>query len=109
MDGNGFIAGMQTVVMKTTVQNDTSFPMYENNPYYVADDWFGEEAFYATVYFVDTEIICNGGRTQEEFDDQGTGYRISFQNGPTNMDLDFIPLTKDDMLGDVMNSPFYTC
>ncbi len=96
MDGNGFIAGMQTVAMKEYTNNNEFYP-FDNNTYLVLDDWFGEEAYFATVYFVDTDIICNGGRTQEEFDAQGTGYRVSFQNGPTNTDLEFIPLVKEDM------------
>ena len=35
---------------------------YSNSPYYVLDSWLSEEAYYTTAYFVDTAIICNGGR-----------------------------------------------
>jgi hypothetical protein len=97
MDGNGFIAGMQSVVMKDKTFNDLYFD-FTGSAWYVLDSFFGEEAFYATVYFVDTAIICNGGRTQADFDIQGTGNRLSFQNGPTEKDLMYIPLAKDQML-----------
>ena len=60
LDGNGFVAGMQTVVMKEKVTDE--FIEFSSNPYYVLDDWFGEEAYFTTAYFVDTAIICNGGR-----------------------------------------------
>ena len=60
LDGNGFVAGMQTVVMKEKVTDE--FIQFSSNPYYVLDDWFGEEAYFTTAYFVDTSIICNGGR-----------------------------------------------
>ena len=72
LDGNGFIAGMQSVVMKGKVTDE--FIEYSSNPYYVLDDWFGEEAYFTTAYFVDTAIICNGGRYENEL---VTGARIS--------------------------------
>ena len=103
LDGNGFIAGIQSVVMKEYTMDD-QFYNFTKNPYYVLGDWNGEEAYFQTVYFVDTAIICNGGRTEEEFQNEGTGNRFSFQNGPTNMDLEEIPLTKDEMLGNVSGS-----
>jgi len=93
LDGNGYIAGMQSVVMKEKVTDE--FINYFDNPYYVLDAWFSEEAYFTTAYFVDTAIICNGGRTEEEFIAEGTGNRLSFQNGPTNSDLQEIPLTEE--------------
>ena len=59
------------------------------------------DAYYATVYFVDTAIICNGGRTEEEFAQQGTGDRLSLQNGTTNTDLVNVPLTEAEISQDV--------
>ena len=100
LDGNGFIAGMQSVVMKEYTMNDTYYN-FSNDPYYVLGDWNGEEAYFITAYFVDTAIICNGGRTEEDFEKEGTGNRFAFQYGPTNMDLQEIPLTKDEMLVNV--------
>ena len=100
LDGNGYIAGIQSVVMKEYTLDD-QFYDFSNNPYYVLGDWNGEEAYFVTAYFVDTAIICNGGRTEEEFQNEGTGNRLSFQSGPTNVDLQEIPLTQDEMLVDV--------
>jgi len=95
LDGNGYIAGMQTVIMKEKVTDE--FFDYSNSPYYVLDSWLSEEAYYTTAYFVDTAIICNGGRTEEDFLTEGTGNRLSFQRGPTNADLQQIPLIEDEV------------
>ena len=65
LDGNGFIAGVQTVVMKDLASDDVY--NFTNSPYYVPGYWNGEEAYFVTAYFVNTSIICNGGRTEEEF------------------------------------------
>ena len=46
---------------------------------------------------MDPAIICTTGRTKEEFDNQGTGDRILFQNGPTENDVMEIALTQDEM------------
>ena len=45
------------------------------------------DAYLTTMYFVDPNIICAGGRTQEMFDTQGTGDRliIQVQNDHINM------------------------
>ena len=45
------------------------------------------DAYLTTMYFVDPNIICSGGRTQEMFDTQGTGDRliIQVQNDHINM------------------------
>ena len=40
-------------------------------------------------------MICTG-RTQEEFDMEGTGNRLLFQNGPTSADTIKAPLTVDE-------------
>ena len=104
MDAGGYIAGMQSVVMKEKALDD-EFIDFSGNPYYVLDAWFGDEAYYLTAYFVNTTLICDGGRTEEEFADQGTGDRLSLQNGPTPSDLQEIPLTKDE----ISNSVNYLC
>ena len=36
-------------------------------------------------------------RSEEEFSVEGTGNRISFQNGPTNSDLQQIPLIMEEV------------
>jgi hypothetical protein len=44
-------------------------------------DWFGEKLFHNTVYFVNPDLICNGGRTAEEFEKCGTMDRLWVQLG----------------------------
>ncbi|KFM82414.1 hypothetical protein X975_23666, partial [Stegodyphus mimosarum] len=53
-----------------------------------------------TAYFVDPTIICNSGRTREQYLDQGTGTGLYFQNGtdPINDSVE-IPLYEKDMEG----------
>lgn len=89
-DDAGFIAGTQSVIIN---HPDTDTIVMENNPAYLVrtgvhdspvynrhltqlDTWFDVEAYVTTMYFVDPEIINNGGRTQEMFDAQGTGDRL---------------------------------
>ena len=96
LDGNGFIAGMQSVVMQEYIMN--SEYDFANNPAYVPGDWNGEAAYFTTAYFVDTAIICNGGRTEVEFQNEGTGNQLSLQVGPLNNMLLEIPTTEAEML-----------
>jgi len=37
------------------------------------------QVFLTTAYFVDPDIICGPGRTQEEYDVDGTGYALYLQ------------------------------
>jgi hypothetical protein len=57
VDIKGFVAGIQSVVDKSKT-NDTIYP-FSSSPFYVADEFFGDEVYYATAYFVDPNIICN--------------------------------------------------
>ena len=87
---------MQSVVMKEYTKNDQYYE-FTNNTFYIPGDWNGEAAYFFIAYFVDTAIICNGGRTREEFQNEGTGNRLSFQNGPYSTNLLEIPKTEDEM------------
>ncbi len=55
-----------------------------------------DSAYYVTAYFVEPSTVCTTGRTQAEFDEQGTGYLLAFQNGPTAESLHYAPLTKEE-------------
>lgn len=99
-DGNGFIAGIQTIVPKDKALND-QYHQFSTDKFYQTGSFFGDEVYFATTYFVDPSIICNGGRTQSEFDNQGTGNLIAMQTGPTIADLHYPPLTQDDAMGSV--------
>ena len=93
-DVNGFIAGMHSVVAKKFVS-----PMFD----FGGSKWYREfgNAFVTTAYFIDPMRICNGGRTKEEYDVEGTGNRLLFQNGPTPADVMVAPLTLDSVDTDV--------
>ena len=99
-DVNGFIAGTHSVVPKNKTYNDQYFP-WTQSKWYRQDRINGKDVFLTTVYFVDPDKICNGGRTQDEFDDEGTGNRLLFQNGPKPSDHVVAPLTQQDADDDV--------
>ena len=54
-----------------------------------------------TAYFVSPDIICSSGRTQSEFDVEGTGNTLLFQNGHSKQDLTAAPLDLDSTDGSV--------
>ena len=64
--------------------------------------WFDVPVYLTTMYFVDVNMICAGGRTQEQFDAQGTGDRLILQVGPVayTYNLLSLPLTKTDAEAD---------
>ena len=68
------------------------------------------QAYVTTAYFVDPSIICSTGRTQEQFDIDGTGTDILFQNGASFAPENLIraPQTEDEIVAEVSapNKPF---
>jgi len=97
-DVNGFIAGMHSVVAKKFVTTDIF--NFDASKWYRNDNVLGEDAFVTTAYFVDPAIICQGGRSQGDFDMEGTGNRVWFQTGPTTADVQNTPLTLDEANAD---------
>jgi len=95
-DVAGFIAGTQSVVPVDKV--DSSLVDMTRMAAYQLDTWFDVPAYLTTVYFTDTDIICNGGRSQEQFDSEGTGDRLIVQVGPTATpdNLISVPLSKSE-------------
>ena len=91
-DLNGFISGMHSVVPKDKTNDAFDF---STSRWYRADTVNGVEAYLTTAYFVDPAVICTG-RSQGEYDQEGTGNRLLFQNGPTSSDTISAPLTIDD-------------
>ena len=65
---------------------------------------YHEQVYLTTAYFVDPNIICNGGRTQEDFDIQGTGNVLLIQTGTTPEHLYAAPLTASDANGVMLYS-----
>jgi len=93
-DDAGYIAGVQSGLLVKDV-DDKYYP-YSTTPVYQAADWFGEPAYFTTAYFVDPEIICNGGRSPSDFATHGTGDRLIFQTGATPDSLVVLPLTQEE-------------
>jgi len=97
-DVNGFIAGMQSIVPKEDTLDDKYYG-FSTSVMYNLDFVYGMEAYLTTAYFVDPNIICDGGRSQEDFDRDGTGNVLMFQNGPTPEYLYAAPLTAAEAEG----------
>ena len=71
----GYIAGVLNVLLKDHIDSNYMVP----GPAYTPGTFFGQEALFTTMYFVDTAVICNGGRTEEQWMAQGTGDRLWLQ------------------------------
>merc|ERR1711992_64516 len=93
-DANGFIAGMQAFVPKDQADGQNAFS-FADSKWYVQDEVDGTEIYVSTVWTVEEDVICTG-RTQDQFDEQGTGYVVHMQNGPTAADFDAAPLKVAD-------------
>ena len=94
-DVNGFIAGTHSVIPQSKTYQDKYFP-WTQSPWYRSDKVLGQDVLLTTAYFVDPEIICEGGRSQAEFEVQGTGNQLLFQNGPKISDHIRAPLKQID-------------
>ena len=91
-DDAGYIAGVQSGVL-LEYTDETLYP-FSSRPVYNLGDFFGTPAYFTTAYFTDPAIICAGGRTNDQFNAQGTGDRLLIQTGPTADTVLSIPLTQ---------------
>jgi charged multivesicular body protein 7 len=91
-DKNGKIAGLQAGIPKT---QSATYPEPQNAKYHV----FNEETnmWVITAYFVNPATICTTGRTDDEFETEGTGTQLSFQNGPTATSLMTVPMEESEV------------
>ena len=97
-DVNGYIAGMQSVVPKDKTFDDKYYK-YSTTKMYNEDVINGVEVYVTTAYFVDPNVICDEGRNQKDFDNDGTGVALFFQNGPSPDDIVAAPLTAEEAKG----------
>ena len=104
-DVNGFIAGTHSVIPQSKTYQDEYFP-WAQSPWYRSDNVLGQDVLLTTAFFVDPEIICDGGRSQAEFEVQGTGSRLLFQNGPKISDHVRAPLKQTDADSEVWSYDF---
>jgi charged multivesicular body protein 7 len=87
-DKAGYIAGIQTSVPKSVGWT----PMTPQLGTWLQDDG---ESYTLTVYFVDPSIICDKGRSKEDFASQGTGTGFYIQKGPNPL-TDIFQVPKDE-------------
>jgi charged multivesicular body protein 7 len=73
-DKNGFIAGIQSTVLKSKF---TPFDYLKDKNYIDDGDYWTLSA-----YFIDPSLICGAGRSKEEFEKTGTGTGLWIQMGP---------------------------
>merc|ERR1711970_1520254 len=96
-DSAGYIAGSQSMVRTLYVEDSL---VNLTHPAYVLDylgDW---EAYFTPAYFVDPDIICNGGRSEDEFARDGTGDRLLIQVGDTPDMVVTIPQKEEEALNE---------
>jgi len=92
-DVAGYIAGVQSGLRVADI--DPEFNPVDDMPVYQPGYFFGETVYFSTAYFVDPAIICDGGRSQAEFEAEGTGDRLMVQTGPTPADILDLPITQE--------------
>jgi charged multivesicular body protein 7 len=88
-DKNGFIAGIQNSpkASEYTPATPQIGPILKDGDYWTL-----------TAYFVDPKIICATGRTQAQFDQEGTGTDLKLQVGANpEKDLTVIPHKESDI------------
>ncbi|XP_078669994.1 uncharacterized protein LOC144910589 [Branchiostoma floridae x Branchiostoma belcheri] len=92
-DKNGYIAGIQMGAQKDKVPAGTPSQ-------YIQSLWNDDDDMYViTAYFVDPATICTTGRTEEDFDQHGTGTDLYIQNGTTPASLIRIPKSESGLAG----------
>ena len=74
-----------------------------DSPWYRSDNIFGEDAYLTTAYFVNPDVICSTGRSQSDFDVEGTGNTLLFLK---EQDLIAVPLDVDSTDGSVNSLKF---
>ena len=87
-DKNGYIAGIQTGIPKGLPNN---YPRPDLQPMFIDDG----ELYKVTAYFVDPLLICNKGRSRQQFRLQGTGTDLFIQNG-NNPEQDLIEIAQEE-------------
>ncbi len=91
---------MHSVVpIRDDITFNEQYYKFSTSGYYRMDTINGQEAYLTTAYFIEPSKICTTGRTQEEFDLQGTlGDGLFLLK---NDELIVTPLTEDAAIEDV--------
>uniref|UniRef100_A0A0B7AVX3 Uncharacterized protein n=1 Tax=Arion vulgaris TaxID=1028688 RepID=A0A0B7AVX3_9EUPU len=89
-DINGYVAGIQTGIPKKLANG---FPFPSLRPPFVSDG----DRWALTAYFTDPGTICTTGRSEAQFNEEGTGTNLYFQNSTTPEASFKIPQNEADM------------
>ena len=73
---------MQSIVPKALTANSSY--KFESSPWYKEDTINGKKVYLTTAYFTNPNDICSTGRTQDEFDVEGTGNILWFLKNSGN-------------------------
>eukprot|EP00058_Branchiostoma_floridae_P022837 XP_002608327.1 hypothetical protein BRAFLDRAFT_125499 [Branchiostoma floridae] len=97
-DKNGYIAGLQMGVRKNELPPDGSIPPQQVTPPWIEDT--DQDMWLLTAYFIQPSDICSDGRTEAEYQEEGTGTDLYIQTGPNpTSDIMAIPLYQSDLQG----------
>ncbi|XP_019628073.1 PREDICTED: uncharacterized protein LOC109472673 [Branchiostoma belcheri] len=97
-DKNGYIAGMQMGVYKSDLPSDGSIPPSRITPPWIEDR--SKDMLLLTAYFIQPSKICRAGRTDAEYQAEGTGTGLYIQTGPNSTsDVMAAPLRQADADG----------
>ena len=79
-DKNGFIAGIQS-----GIEDGKEYPPSQQIPPMHHET--AKSMYTITAYFVDPATVCSTGRTQAQFNSEGTGTKLLIQNGNTMQEI----------------------
>ncbi|XP_035683055.1 uncharacterized protein LOC118420366 [Branchiostoma floridae] len=97
-DKNGYIAGLQMGVLKSELPSNGSIPPEQITPPWIEDT--DKDMWLLTAYFIPPDDICSDGRTEAEYQEEGTGTDLYIQTGPDpTSDIMAIPLQQADLEG----------
>ncbi|CAH1785197.1 unnamed protein product [Owenia fusiformis] len=91
-DGNGYISGIQAGVPKGL---ENGYPSTNIQDYF---NGRGPE-YVVTAYFNNPTPPCGEGRSEEQFETEGTGTGLYIQNGPSPTDVLEAPFQENDIAG----------
>jgi len=97
-DVNGVIAGVQALFDKSTILANNTFDYETLSPMYQTYTVNATDYFLLTAYFVNPQIICTTGRTDDDLLINGTGTGLWVQDGSTSADAVEVPNLRSDAI-----------
>jgi len=97
-DSQGYVAGIQNAYSKSFVDSNNIAYRFGSEPF-VQDSIDGEDYYVLTAYFVNPDVICDSGRTQEEFERSPVGTELNLVGGTLIQSDSMIPNNETDVGG----------